>query len=132
MERTGVCMGCHQNMADETFWTDQVIAKYGRIITDDEHIEHMNHLIQEAVYAGEAPPVPPELGDRDALIEELSTKLDAARADAEAAKTLVDELEQAQQERSSNTVIFVSFVLIAAVLAVVVVIGLRRSEQDSP
>ena len=132
MERTGVCIGCHQNMADKTFWTDQVIDKYGRMITDDEHIEHMNHLIQEAVYAGEAPPVPPDLGDGDALIEELSTELDAARADAEAAETLVDELEQAQQERSSNTVIFVSFVLIAAVLAVVVVIGLRRAEQDSP
>ena len=47
-----VCMGCHQNMADTTFWTEEVIAKYGRILTDDEHIEHMNHLILEAVYAG--------------------------------------------------------------------------------
>ena len=52
MERTGVCMGCHQNMADTSFWNDQVVAKYGRIISDDEHIEHMNEILQEAVLAG--------------------------------------------------------------------------------
>ncbi len=52
MERTGVCMGCHQNMADTTFWTDQVVAKYGRIISDEAHIEHMNEILQEAVTAG--------------------------------------------------------------------------------
>ena len=49
MERTGVCMGCHQNMADETFWTDQVIAKFGRAMNDAEHIEMMNSVIQAAV-----------------------------------------------------------------------------------
>ncbi|MCD4684430.1 MAG: cytochrome C [Anaerolineae bacterium] len=49
MERTGVCMGCHQNMIDETFWTDQVIAQYGEIITNDAHIEMMNQAIHDAV-----------------------------------------------------------------------------------
>lgn len=52
MERTDVCMGCHQNMVDETFWTKSVIAKYGRMLTNDEHIEHMNEMLQDAVSAG--------------------------------------------------------------------------------
>jgi hypothetical protein len=131
MERTGVCMGCHQNMADTEFWTDEVVAKYGRMLTDNEHIEHMNHLILEAVSAGEEAPALPDEGIADAQIEALSDELEAAMADAEAAEALAAELQEAQQETSSNTVIFVSFVLIAAVLAVVVVIGLRRSEEES-
>jgi len=49
MERTGVCMGCHQNMADEAFWTDKVIAKFGTVISNDDHIRVMNEIIQEAV-----------------------------------------------------------------------------------
>jgi hypothetical protein len=49
MERTGVCMGCHRNMADSKFWTQEVIGKYGQILTDDEHIEHMDHVLQDAV-----------------------------------------------------------------------------------
>jgi hypothetical protein len=52
MERTGACMGCHRNMADESFWTKEVIGKYGQILTDDEHIEHMDHVLQEAVASG--------------------------------------------------------------------------------
>jgi hypothetical protein len=52
MERTGACMGCHRNMADESFWTNQVVGKYGRILSDDEHIEHMDHVLQEAVASG--------------------------------------------------------------------------------
>jgi hypothetical protein len=131
MERTGVCMGCHQNMADTAFWTEEVVGKYGRILSDEEHIEHMNHLILEAVSAGGEAPAVPDDSESEALIEELSQDLEAARADAEAAQAQAAELEQAQQESSSNTVIFVSFVLIAAVLAVVVVIGLRRSEGES-
>ena len=53
MQRTGVCMGCHQNMADPAFWTDQVIAKYGQVMSDDEHINMMNQLINDAVQSGE-------------------------------------------------------------------------------
>ena len=39
-------------MADAGFWNGEVIATYGRMLSDDEHIEHMNHLLQEAVTAG--------------------------------------------------------------------------------
>ncbi|MDM8519695.1 hypothetical protein QUF64_06590 [Anaerolineales bacterium HSG6] len=49
MERTGACMGCHQNMADSAFWTDKVIAKFGTVMSNDEHIDVMNQIIQEAV-----------------------------------------------------------------------------------
>ncbi len=49
MERTGLCMGCHQNMADSAFWNDKVIAKFGQAMTDQEHIDVMNQLIQAAV-----------------------------------------------------------------------------------
>ncbi len=52
MERTGVCMGCHQNMAAPAFWDDEVVAKYGRMLTDEQHIEHMNERLREAVAAG--------------------------------------------------------------------------------
>jgi hypothetical protein len=62
MERTGVCMGCHQNMADEAFWNDQVIAKFGEVMSDEEHIDVMNEVIQASVAvpeAGAAAPSPP-------------------------------------------------------------------------
>jgi hypothetical protein len=55
VERVGVCMGCHQNMSDPDFWDDNVIAKYGRVATTDEHIEAMDQVIQDAVGAPEAP-----------------------------------------------------------------------------
>lgn len=49
MERTGVCMGCHQNMVDETFWNDKVIATFGEAISNDDHINAMNEVIQNSV-----------------------------------------------------------------------------------
>ena len=49
MERIGVCMGCHQNMTDPAFWTDQVVATYGKVVTNEEHIQLMNQLIHDAV-----------------------------------------------------------------------------------
>ncbi|MCE7984130.1 MAG: cytochrome C [Caldilinea sp. CFX5] len=58
MERTGLCMGCHQNMADSAFWTDQVIAKFGQAISNDEHIQVMNAVIQAAVAAPSAQAAP--------------------------------------------------------------------------
>jgi hypothetical protein len=54
MERTGVCMGCHQNMADETFWTDRIVVTYGQVASNDEHINTMNQVIQDAVAVEEA------------------------------------------------------------------------------
>ncbi len=53
MERTGVCMGCHTNMDDSDFWTEQVVAKYGEIVSNDDHINLMNQLLQDAVGGGE-------------------------------------------------------------------------------
>ena len=78
MERTGVCMGCHQNMADTAFWTDAVVAKYGEIVSNDDHIQVMNQVLQDAVTGGEA-----------------ATKLEAAQAEAEALKA---EAEAAQEQ----------------------------------
>ncbi|RMF45410.1 MAG: hypothetical protein D6755_08135, partial [Anaerolineae bacterium] len=49
MERVGLCMGCHQNMTDTAFWTDQVVATYGEIVTNDDHINLMNQLVHDAV-----------------------------------------------------------------------------------
>lgn len=48
MERTGVCMGCHQNMARADFWTDEVVGKFGVVVSDDEHIDTMNEVLIEA------------------------------------------------------------------------------------
>lgn len=48
MERTGVCMGCHRNMATPTFWDQKVVAKYGVVVTDDEHINMMERVLTDA------------------------------------------------------------------------------------
>ncbi len=55
MERTGVCMGCHRNMASPDFWQQEVVAKYGVVVTDDEHIETMDQVLKDAVSAAAAP-----------------------------------------------------------------------------
>ncbi|MEA3336485.1 MAG: cytochrome c3 family protein [Chloroflexota bacterium] len=60
MERTGVCMGCHQNMADPAFWNDQVIASFGEVISNDEHINVMNEVINASVMQ----PVSAGMGDK--------------------------------------------------------------------
>ena len=76
-------MGCHRNMADAVFWTDEVVGKYGRMLTDGEHIEHMDHVLQEAVaYTGPDP-------------AQQRAELDAAQATAEAAEAAVAEAEAA-------------------------------------
>ena len=54
MERVGVCMGCHQNMVDPAFWTDEVIATYGQIVSNEDHIQLMNQLIHDAVQGKKA------------------------------------------------------------------------------
>jgi hypothetical protein len=83
MERTGVCMGCHQNMADLTFWTDGVIAKYGEVFSNDEHIDTMNQLILDAVAAEglEVPTGPTE--EELAAAKKAAADCEAAVADAE-------------------------------------------------
>lgn len=82
MERTGVCMGCHQNMADPTFWTDKVIAKFGKVMNDQEHIDVMNQVIQAAVEDGAQGAVAPETGQEMAAVD--TGDLEARLAEAEA------------------------------------------------
>ena len=41
-------MGCHRNMATPTFWDQKVIAKYGVVVTDDEHINMMDTVLTDA------------------------------------------------------------------------------------
>ena len=65
MERTGVCMGCHQNMADPAFWNDKVVAKFGKVAANEEHINAMNQVIQASVQPGEAAP-PADMGQAPA------------------------------------------------------------------
>ena len=113
MERTGVCMGCHQNMADATFWNDKVIAKFGQALSDEEHIEAMNQVIQAAV-GGEVAMAPqpapeetptetpaeattpeqPAAADVSAIegkLNAVETKADEALSTAEEAKALATE-----------------------------------------
>ncbi len=47
MERTGVCMGCHQNMTNKELWS-KVNTTPG-ILTDKDHINKVNMLLHEAV-----------------------------------------------------------------------------------
>jgi hypothetical protein len=94
MERTGVCMGCHQNMADASFWTDQVIAKFGEVMSDEEHINVMNEVIQTAVASpasvSEAPAPEPAPAAQPApaavpgIAEEALIAVEAKAAEAEA------------------------------------------------
>jgi hypothetical protein len=84
MERIGVCMGCHQNMDQADFWNDKVIDQYGEIFSNDDHIDHMDHLIKDAV-AG-----------HDAELEANAAKAEAQNLEAEFAQ-LEDQLEAAEE-----------------------------------
>ena len=88
VERTGVCMGCHQDVADEAFWTDQVIAKFGTVVSTDEHITAMNDVLKASVAAPEAAEVaeaPAESAETGASEADLKAAEDKT-ADAEAAR----------------------------------------------
>ena len=87
MERTGVCMGCHQNMADATFWNDKVIAKFGKVMNDEQHINVMNQVIQSAVAEPEAAPAPaaPD-GPTQEELDQANQKLAEAEASAATAE----------------------------------------------
>jgi hypothetical protein len=94
MERTGVCMGCHTEMADTAFWTDEVIAKYGTIVSNDDHIQVMNQVLKDAVTgvasaeSAAEPDTAPEAAP-DAAPDEVA----ALSAEAEAAMEQVQSLE---------------------------------------
>jgi len=90
MERVGICMGCHQNMADTAFWTDQVIATYGRIVSDDEHIQMMNRLVHDAV---EGKAAIAQVEEAQSKVQTMQSQLEEAKAQAEAAKKQVQDLE---------------------------------------
>lgn len=113
MERTGVCMGCHRNMADTAFWSDKVVAKYGRMLTDDQHIEHMDEVLREAVAAGGVP------------VSDQQTELEAARATTVAAEGEVAAAEakaaaaEAEVEEPSGP----NFLLFGAIAVVAFLIG---------
>ena len=47
MERTGVCMGCHQNMTNKELW-DKVNTNPG-ILSDKEHINKVNSILHKSV-----------------------------------------------------------------------------------
>ena len=57
IERIGVCLGCHQNMADRALWDEQIIAKYGSALTTEQHLEIINQMIRENVIEETAPPI---------------------------------------------------------------------------
>ncbi len=114
MERVGLCMGCHQNMADAAFWTDQVIAKYGRVVTDQEHIDLLNQLVHDAVAAGDTEAAAKyeeaiqKLQESEAKLKEAEAKAKEAEATAEAAqmeaKNLQAELEKAKAQSNIEQV----------------------------
>ncbi len=85
MERTGVCMGCHQNMADAGFWTDKVVANFGRAMNDDQHIDIMNQVIQKSVAEAAAPADMPAGPTQEELDQanQKAADAEAALADAE-------------------------------------------------
>ncbi len=92
MERTGVCMGCHVEMANADFWTEQVIAKYGQIASNDDHINVMNQLIKDAVSGADEETLN-ELASAQEQLEALSGEAEASQ---EQLQNLEAELAEAQ------------------------------------
>jgi len=110
MERTGVCMGCHQNMADLAFWTDGVIAKYGTVFANDEHINTMNQLILDAVAAEgsvELPisPTEEELAAAKKAAADCETTLANAEKDVDALKSDLDAAKEETTEAKATAMV---------------------------
>ncbi len=84
MERIGVCMGCHQNMADPEFWTDQVVATYGEVFTNEEHLNLINQLIHDAVQGKAAQEKVKELEQKIEEMEKAPAEMPAAPAETPA------------------------------------------------
>ena len=99
MERVGVCMGCHQNMADPDFWTDQVIATYGRVKTDEEHIKVMNQLVHDAVAGKKAIA---EAETAKAKVSQLESKLAEAEMKAKKAAEEAAKQKKAAEEKGKT------------------------------
>ncbi len=85
MERVGVCMGCHQNMTDPAFWNEKVIAAYGRIVSNDDHIKVMNQVIQDAVTGKE------KINELTNQVEDLQAQLEQAKTKSETQATPAEE-----------------------------------------
>ena len=47
MERTGVCMGCHQNMTNKELW--KKVNTHPGILTDKDHINKVNSILHKSV-----------------------------------------------------------------------------------
>ncbi len=99
MERTGVCMGCHTNMADSEFWTDAVVAKYGEIVSNDDHIDLMNQLLQDAVNGGDADELAAATAELMAAQEEIATLTADAAGNDDEVQSLEAELAAAEAAR---------------------------------
>ncbi len=116
MERVGVCMGCHQNMADTAFWTDKVVATYGRVVSNEDHINMMNQLITDAVN-GQA-----------ALVEADAAQAELSQTQAEMER-LQQELEQAQEQAAAPSGLPMGYLVGALAVGLIVGLGvmaLRR------
>jgi len=125
-ERVGVCMGCHQNMADATFWTDQVIAIYGQISANDDHIKAMNQLIQDAV-AGVA--AAEDLSEAQAQVQSLQAEVAQTKAKLSETESKLSEAEAklAAIPPAPNTTLYVVVGLaVGLVVGAGVVFVLRR------
>jgi len=94
MERVGLCMGCHQNMADAAFWTDSVIAKYGKIGSNADHIAMLNQMVHDAVSAGDS--------EAAAKYEDAIKQLEAAQAAAKEAEAKASDAEAAAKEAEAK------------------------------
>ena len=101
-----------------SFWNDAVVAKYGRMLTDDEHIDHMYHLIQEAV-AG-------DLASVDAAMLEVAEAQEAAKV----AQELAEAARLDQERASANSLGFAVFLILGVLLLVVYLLAERRLRHE--
>lgn len=72
-------MGCHQNMADTAFWNENIIDTYGQVSANNDHIDAMTALMDDAV-AGSAALV--ELDTAQTEVQELQAQLAEAAPEA--------------------------------------------------
>jgi len=93
VERTGVCMGCHQNMADPEFWDDKVVAKFGTVATTDEHVVAMNEVLNESVASPDMAGESSGASEDELMAAEEQVKV--AEADAAEAEARAEEAESA-------------------------------------
>lgn len=104
MERVGVCMGCHQNMADSAFWTDKVIAEYGKIVSNEDHINMLNSVVHDAVQGKVAVA---KVAETESQAKEALARAEDAELKAKAAQeellTAKEELSKVKAEAESKS-----------------------------